>query len=124
MTHRRHLLGNLDGLRDGEDAFLDGALEVDVADLLAEVRLGVDEADQAVLNNKVDIGALLDRLEDGARRADNEIGAPVYTHMDSVSQILRLYSLFRQNVHHHLKGRTELNLKSEEGEKIEEEKRR
>ena len=80
LTHRRHLLGDLDGLRDGEDAFLDGALEVDVADLLAEVRLGVDEADQAVLNNKVDIGALLDRLEDGARRADNEIGAPAYTH--------------------------------------------
>ena len=80
LTHRRHLLRDLDGLRDGEDAFLDGALEVDVADLLAEVRLGVDEADQAVLNNKVDVGALLDRLEDGARRADNEIGAPAYTH--------------------------------------------
>lgn len=104
MTHRRHLLGDLDGLRDGEDALLDGALEVDVADLLAEVRLGVDEADQAVLNNKVNVGALLDCLEDGARRADNEIGAPVHTHKDSVSRILRLYSLCRRNVHHHLKG--------------------
>ena len=80
LTHRRHLLGNLDGLRDGEDALLDRALEVDVADLLAEIGLGVDEADQAVLNNEVDVGALLDRLEDGARRADNEIGAPAYTH--------------------------------------------
>jgi len=65
-THRRDLLGQVDRLDDGQLALLDGALEVDVLDLVAQVRLRADQADVAVPDLEVDVGAVEDGLLDGA----------------------------------------------------------
>ncbi len=49
-AHGWDLARELDRFGDGQNAFLYGAFEVDVLDLLAEIRLCVDETDQAVLD--------------------------------------------------------------------------
>ena len=67
-AYRRDLLGQLDLLDDGDLALLDGAFEVHVLDLLAQIGLRVDQADVAIFDLQVDIGALLDGLLDRARR--------------------------------------------------------
>ncbi len=72
-AHRWDLARQLDGLGDGQQALLDGALEVDVLDLLAQVRLRADKPDQAVLDLQVDVGALLDSFVDLADGLDNEL---------------------------------------------------
>lgn len=50
-TYRWDLLGDVDGLGNGQLALLDRTLEIDVFDLLAQAGLGADEADQAILDN-------------------------------------------------------------------------
>lgn len=72
-THRGNLVGELDGLGNGQYSLLDGALEVDVPNLLAQVRLRADKANQAVLDLQQDIGALLDILLDGTGGLDDEL---------------------------------------------------
>lgn len=61
-SHLGNLLGKLNGLGDGDVTLLNGALDVDVVNLLAEVGLGANKTDQAVLDLESDVGALLDSL--------------------------------------------------------------
>ncbi len=89
MTYRRHLLGNLDCFRDGKDALLDGALKVDVGNLFAEIGPGVDKADQAVLDDEVDVGSVFDRLEDGSSCPNDQVSAPAYIYAISQSVIFK-----------------------------------
>ena len=60
------LLGQGNLLIDGRFALLDGALKVDVLNLLAEVGLLVDERDKPVLDLQVHLGALGDVLREVA----------------------------------------------------------
>jgi len=59
------LLGNRHILRDGRVALLERALEVDVADLLAQVGFLVDESDEAVFDLHEHFGAVFDFLAGG-----------------------------------------------------------
>jgi hypothetical protein len=68
----RNLLGDVDALLDRQLSRLEGALEVDIADLLAEVRLGVNETDKAVLDGEHDVCALLETLFDSAGSLNHE----------------------------------------------------
>jgi hypothetical protein len=61
-----HLLGY------GRLALLDGALHVDVLDLLAQVRSGAEKLDQAVLDLKADICSLVDFFLECADCFDGE----------------------------------------------------
>ncbi|KND87846.1 hypothetical protein TOPH_07470 [Tolypocladium ophioglossoides CBS 100239] len=54
----RNLIGQVDLLGNLHVASLDGAFEVDVADLLTEVRLGVNKSDEAVLDAQLNIHPL------------------------------------------------------------------
>lgn len=67
------LVRKLDGLSDGENTLLDGALEVNVLDLLTQVRLGADKANEAVLDLEENVCALLNVLLDGAGSLDDEL---------------------------------------------------
>lgn len=67
-----NLLGQVDTLGEGQGARLDGTLHINVLNLLAEVCLGADKADQAVLDLQRDICALLDRLGHDAGRGNYE----------------------------------------------------
>lgn len=49
-TYGGDFIGEVNGLGNLEVAGLDRALEVDVSDLLAEIGLGADEADESVLD--------------------------------------------------------------------------
>jgi hypothetical protein len=49
-TYGGDLIGEVNGLGNLEVAGLDRALKVDVSDLLAEVGLGANEADESVLD--------------------------------------------------------------------------
>lgn len=68
----RDLLGQVDRLDDGDVALLDRALEVDVLDLLAQVRRRADQPDVPVLDLEVDVGAVDDGLLDLALGFDRE----------------------------------------------------
>lgn len=70
-----HLLRDLDLLGQRHVPLLERALEVDVADLLAQVGLLVDQPDQAVLDLEQDLGAVLDVLGEGPVGDDAEGGA-------------------------------------------------
>jgi hypothetical protein len=61
-TYGRNLAGELDGLAKHQVAGLDGALEVDILDLLAQVGGGAEQLDETVLDLELDVGALLDGL--------------------------------------------------------------
>lgn len=71
-SYRWDLLGQVDGLDDGESALLDGALQVHVLDLIAEVGLRADQADIAILDFEVDVCAVFDRLMYDALGFDEE----------------------------------------------------
>ena len=58
-TYRWDLLGQLDSLDNGNLPLLDGAFKIDVLDLLAQIRLGVDQADVSIFDLQVHICALL-----------------------------------------------------------------
>ena len=76
-THRRNLGGQVDALCDLHLTGLERALEIDVANLLAQVGLGGDEPDEAVLDRQLDVCALLDRLLDHPLRLDDELFATI-----------------------------------------------
>lgn len=76
-AYRWDLLREVDRLGDGDNALLNRALEVDVLDLLAQVRLGVHQPDQTILDLEIDVCALLDGLVDGSDSLDNQLGATV-----------------------------------------------
>ena len=61
-----------DRLDDGEFAFLEGACEVDVRELLAKVGRGGEELDQAVLDHDFAVGTLRDGLLHHAAGRDIE----------------------------------------------------
>lgn len=67
------LLGQLDGLGDSQRAIFDGALHVDILDLLAQIGLGADKTDQAVLDLQSDVCAFFDGLAQGAGCLYNEV---------------------------------------------------
>lgn len=71
-TYRWHLSRDLDLLLDRQNALLDGALEVGLLRLLAQVHARGEEADQAVLDDDLDVGAFDDRLVDSAGGFDGE----------------------------------------------------
>jgi hypothetical protein len=70
------LLWQLNLLRDGGPALLDRALEIDVLDLLAQVCLGRENLDRAVLDLQKNICALFDFLLECARGFDEEWLSP------------------------------------------------
>ena len=69
-TYRWDLLRQVDLLGNRDSALLDGAFEIDVLHLLAQVGLGVDQLDVAVLDGQRDPCAVLDVLLDDARGVD------------------------------------------------------
>ncbi|PNY28691.1 Uncharacterized protein TCAP_01384, partial [Tolypocladium capitatum] len=69
----RNLLGQVDRLGNLHGASFDGAFEVDVADLLAEVRRGSKKPDETVLDFQQDVGALLDGLLDSPAGLDEQL---------------------------------------------------
>jgi hypothetical protein len=73
--YRRNLVGQVDRLEDGDLALLDGALEVNILDLLAQVGPRGDQADEAIFDLDIDVCALENRLLDRAGRLDEEGGA-------------------------------------------------
>lgn len=81
----RDLIGDIDSLLDAKRSLLNRAVQIGLLGLLAEVGLGVDKADQSVLDNQVDVSALLDGLKDGTGRADNQLAATVGAWMVSMS---------------------------------------
>jgi hypothetical protein len=64
-----------DRIEDGVLALLDGALEVNILDLLAQVGPRGDQADEAIFDLDIDVCALENRLLDRAGRLDEEGGA-------------------------------------------------
>lgn len=72
-SHIWDLLGQLDGLGEGQGAGVDGALHIDVLNLLAEVCLGADQADQTILDLQRDVCALFNSLGNGAGSLDDEV---------------------------------------------------
>lgn len=76
-TYGRDLGRKGDRFRDGEVPLLDRALEVDVRDLLAEIRARADKADKTVLDLEEDVGTLLNDLRRVASGLDDELLAAV-----------------------------------------------
>ncbi len=58
--------GRVDALCERKVALFQRAGEVDVAGLVAEVDLLVEDADEAVFDGEVDLGAVFDGLGEGA----------------------------------------------------------
>lgn len=83
---RGDFLGQIDRLHNRDFALLNGALEIDVLDLLAQVGRGRNQTDQAVLDLKVDVGTLGDGGGDGANSLDYELSA--------AERLARLHILF------------------------------
>jgi len=73
--YRRNLLGQFDVLGDRNLSLLDGALEINILDLLAEVDNLVEKLDEAVFDHQLHVGALLDCLLNGSRRLDGQVRA-------------------------------------------------
>jgi hypothetical protein len=71
-SYRRDLLRQVDRLGDDKLARLDGALEVHIPQLLAQVGLHVDEFDVAIFDLDVHIGALENRVLHLAAGFDDE----------------------------------------------------
>ena len=71
-THGRDLSREVDRLGDLEFPFIDGALHVDILNLLAEVRSRLDKADESVFDLKFDVCALLDVFLDRAGCFDDK----------------------------------------------------
>ncbi len=79
-TYRRDLSRKRDGHGDGRLAALDRTLEVvavELAQLLAQIGRGLDQLDEAVLDQQVHVGALFDVLVQDTGRFDGEVLAPV-----------------------------------------------
>jgi hypothetical protein len=76
-THRRDLLGQIDILGDGGFALLNGAVQIDILDLFAEVCCCVDKPDQPIFDLKYDIGPFLDVLDECAGGLNGQFLATV-----------------------------------------------
>lgn len=96
-TNRRDLSGKIDALCNLHVAGLERALEINVTNLLAQVGLGGDEPDQAVLNRQQDVCTLLDLLLDLSLRLNDQLLATIdmlvgrsVSHRDRTSYDVRL----------------------------------
>lgn len=78
ITYRRNLLRYLDRLGDRQIALLDGALQVDILDLFAQIGFGADESNQTILDDKVDVGSFRDWFKDGSCSLDNQLRAAIH----------------------------------------------
>lgn len=76
-AYRRDLGRQVNILRNLHLASLQRALEVDVANLLAQIRLSANKSDKAVLDSQQDVGALLDPLLDLALCVDDQLLATI-----------------------------------------------
>ena len=72
VSPRRNLLRQLDLLGDSSLTLFYGAVEVDVLDLIAEIRLLLDERDEAVSNLELHCSALVDILFKISLRSENQ----------------------------------------------------
>lgn len=81
-TYRWDLSRKINALHNIAVARLEGAFEIHVGNLLAEIGLGRQQLNEAVLNADLDFSSLLDLLLDRAARCDEELLATVF---DSVS---------------------------------------
>jgi len=72
VTYWRDFLRQVKLLRESHFALLERALQVDILDLVAEVRLLIDQADQAIPDLQENLGALVDGLAEGTRSVDGE----------------------------------------------------
>ncbi|CAF3537505.1 unnamed protein product [Fusarium graminearum] len=61
-TYRRNLSRKVYGLNNLDLALFDGTLEVNVTNLLAEIGLGADEADETILDSQENVSALFNLL--------------------------------------------------------------
>jgi hypothetical protein len=77
VTYRRNLSRKVNALGDLDHTSLNRALEINIADLLAEVGLGADKTDQTVLDSQKNIGALLNLLLDRSLGLDQEFLATI-----------------------------------------------
>lgn len=77
LTYGWDFLGQVDLLDDGNPALFDGALEIDVLDLLAEIRLGIDQTDVSIFDLEIHICALLDLVLHRASCCDVKCCAPI-----------------------------------------------
>lgn len=71
-TYRRNLLGKINVLGQVDGTLLQRALKVDILQVLAEVGLLVDDADQTVLDLKVNLGTLFNVLRQDTGCLDRE----------------------------------------------------
>lgn len=71
-TYGRNLVGQLHVLDQRHRALLQRALEIDILDIVAQVCLLVDDADQAVLDLQVHLGAFFDIFAEQTARLDRE----------------------------------------------------
>lgn len=76
-TYRGDLGRKVDRLGNLHLASLKRALKVNVANLIAQIRLGADQPDEAVLDRQQDICALLDLLLDSPLCVDNQLLATI-----------------------------------------------
>lgn len=74
VTYGRDLRRKIDALGNLQISSLEGALEVNLADLLAEIGLCANETDEAVLHGQQNICTLLDGLLDSSLGVDNKLG--------------------------------------------------
>lgn len=74
-TYGRNLLGKVNVLGQLHRALLQRALEIDILEVLTQVGLLVDDADQTVLDLQVNLCALLDILRQDSRGLDGQSDA-------------------------------------------------
>lgn len=82
ITYRRDLSRQVNGLDNIAVAWLERAFEIDIGNLLAEVGLGREQLNEAVLDADLDFSSLFDSLLDRAARCDEKLLAAV---LDCVS---------------------------------------
>lgn len=78
-TYGRNLIGKLDVLGQGHGTLLQRALKINILDIVAKVGFLVDDADQTVLDLKVNLGAFLDVFAESTASLDGEGRAAVDT---------------------------------------------
>lgn len=82
-TYRWDLGGQVHALHNIAVARLERAFEIHVGNLLAEIGLGRQELNEAVLDADLDFSSLFDLLLDRAARRDEELLAAVFDYVSS-----------------------------------------
>lgn len=77
QTYGGNLLGQLDSLGNDSVTGLNGTFDVDLAHLLAQIGLGREQLDEAVLNNQADVCTFFDGLLYSSVGLDDEFLATV-----------------------------------------------